>query len=375
MSLSFKTQIRVEGLNLCRAVCELENLGFELSDIRFLDKKRITFCVKSKECAKVVAYLKKKWYNTEIIGEVGLSKIFKAFKRRAIAFSLIAVAILAAVILSGTCLEIEINAPEDLTSDIVAALEEIGVKKGCNMRSVDLDETENALCVSLPDVKYAFAEKKGSKLFITVETLSTAPQPDDLTVPRDIVASCDGVVTRILVLNGTPLVSVGDTVKKGQVLIRGQNTFADGTEETATAMGEVWAETTCSHSVRFMPTTIESTPTGNVLRRKRLKIFNYFTRYDREIDFKEYSTQTTVKKLFPLGITVEYQTVFETKTVVRENTLESCYERLKLQAYEGLKAATGSNELQEIVYSTDTVGNDTFVTAKAKIIKNVAIGG
>ena len=140
-------------------------------------------------------------------------------------------------------------------------------------------------------------------------------------------------------------------------------------------MGEVWAETTYSHSVRFMPTTIESTPTGNVLRRKRLKIFNYFTRYDREIEFKEYDTQTTVKKLFPLGITVEYQTVFETKTVVRENTLESCYERLKLQAYEGLKAATGSNELQEIVYSTDTVGNDTFITAKAKIIKNVAIGG
>ena len=46
-----------------------------------------------------------------------------------------------------------------------------------------------------------------------------------------------------------------------------------------------------------------------------------------------------------------------------------------LTTYEGLKAATGSNELQEIVYSTDTVGNDTFVTAKAKIIKNVAIGG
>ena len=43
MSLSFKTQIQVEGLNLCRAVCELENLGFELSDIRFLNKKSITF--------------------------------------------------------------------------------------------------------------------------------------------------------------------------------------------------------------------------------------------------------------------------------------------------------------------------------------------
>ncbi len=375
MSLLAKVRLEAEGLNLCRALIEIEKVGVELFDVGFVEKKRITFCVKRKDCAKVVAYLKKKCYNVKIIGGVGLYGFLKSVKKHALAFIFVFVAVASAFFLGGVCLDVEINAPQDMTEDIVEALAEIGVKRGCAMRSVNLDRVENALCVALPDVKYAFAAKKGSTLFITVEKLSDAPLPNDLKEKKDVVSSCDGVVTRISVVNGTPLVKAGDTIKKGQVLIRGENVFADGTSETATAIGEVWTNTEYSFSVRFSPEVVETTVTGNVLKRKRLKIFNYVTPYDKKIEFGEYSVQTTTKRLFPLGITVEYETVYETETVVRKNTLDSCLEKLKAQAYDGLKEVTGSNQLQGVTYAVHTAGNETFVTAKVIIEQNAANGG
>lgn len=306
---------------------------------------------------------------------MGLYGFLKSVKKHTLAFMLVFVAVASAFFLGGVCLDVEINAPQDMTEDIVEALADIGVKRGCAMRSVNLDRVENALCVALPDVKYAFAAKKGSTLFITVEKLSDAPLPNDLKEKKDVVSSCDGVVTRISVVNGTPLVKAGDTIKKGQVLIRGENVFADGTSETATAIGEVWTDTEYSFSVRFSPEVVETTVTGNVLKRKRLRIFNYVTPYDKKIEFGEYSVQATIKRLFPLGITVEYETVYETATVVRENTLDSCLEKLKAQAYYGLKEVTGSNQLQGVTYVVHTAGNETFVTAKVIIEQNAANGG
>lgn len=50
----------------------------------------------------------------------------------------------------------------------------------------------------------------------------TAPDSQKDTSPKDLIATEDGVITSIITRSGVPLVHVGDTVKKGDILVSGR---------------------------------------------------------------------------------------------------------------------------------------------------------
>ena len=66
---------------------------------------------------------------------------------------------------------------------------------------------------------------------------------DRLETARDLVAACDGVIVSVNAQSGEAAVEAGDTVRKGDVLIRGEERA--GAEETRgiSARGEVVART------------------------------------------------------------------------------------------------------------------------------------
>lgn len=375
MKKIFKKRFIVEGLNLSRAITELQKEGVDLFEIKFLSQKRITFCSYVKDCDKVVAYLEKKCYNITNIEKMGVFLPYDFFKRHLVSLLMIFLCITALGITGNFCVFVEIHAPDGIVDKVAQAVEDAGVTKGVSKRKISLDAVENAVCVALPEIKYAFAKFSGSKLIVRVEMRTVAEPPTDNTQRRDLVADSSGVVERILVLNGTPMVEVGDVVQQGQILIKGETIFADGTTATARATGEVWATTEIVESVRFCPTTTELMPTGNSLKRYRIKFGKYTSEYSHKVNYLYFQSERSTARIFPLGIVVEYEKVYELHPVQKQWTLEEVLPQLQLQAYERLKTLLTGKQYDGVVYSTKRVYDDLFVTATAKITRNIAIGG
>ena len=371
-----KKRFTIEGLNLSRAVCELQNMGVEMFDITFCDVKRLTFTTYVKDCDKVVAYLEKKCYNITNIEKIGVLSSVAFLKTHLLSICMLFITIFVLCIIGTRCTDIIIYAPQDVCEEVEQTLKEMGVVKGISKKEISFDSIENAVCVATPTIKYAFASFSGSRLIIQVEMRAIADQPIDNVTPQDIVATSNGKITRILVVNGTPLVKVGDDVHVGQVLIKGETVFPDGTVTPVKAIGEVWATSTLSASVKFNPVTMQLLPTGNEITRHRLKIGNYYTEYSKTITYDYFTTYTTQARLFPIGIVVEYEKIYEMQLTEKITVLQDVLPDLQLQAYEQLKKLLKNKQYDQIVYGiVEQTPNDIFVTATTQIMQNIATGG
>lgn len=82
-----------------------------------------------------------------------------------------------------------------------------------------LQEIENRLMLEIPEIAWVGINYTGTRAVIEIVE-KTMPQQED-KAPADIVAAKDAVITEIIVLNGQPKVKKDDTVKAGDVLIRG----------------------------------------------------------------------------------------------------------------------------------------------------------
>lgn len=156
----------------------------------------------------------------QILGWGGLPASLRRFRgRQALAAGMLLFAI-GLYALSSFIWVVGVEGNERLSSEeILEACREMGLRPGAWKRGMDLDAVTNGLLESFPDISWASVSVKGTDATIRLaETIEKAEIVDKET-PCDIVAAQDGVILKITAERGTPLVSEGDVVKKGDVLI------------------------------------------------------------------------------------------------------------------------------------------------------------
>lgn len=330
-----KAAVYFEGLNIQREVNNLLKQGCLLCDLTKEDARRACVTVRVREVKKVVAYLKEKCYNVTNIKYLGLSRPFAlAFSRPALLICIV-VLLAALIFLSDRCLVIRVKSGE-YRQEVLQGLTHCGVGMGTNLKTLDIDALENKLCILL-DCSYAIISREGSTLLVEVIPRVEAQKPVDFDKGFDIVALGDGVVTRIVTLSGTPLVKVGDKVKKGQVLIKGVRTFKDGSTQPVRAVGEVYA-TAAVEAVRSLEelrwvyerTDKSVTLTDLVLAKKTVSS-------TRKIPFETYETDYSYFSLFPLGIKVITRKVYQTVLTYKDVSMEEGREVLIAKLKEDIK--------------------------------------
>lgn len=108
---------------------------------------------------------------------------------------------------------------------LLQLLKEQGVYAGCATESIHCPDLEAQIRKEYPDIGWVSVELKGTMLFVRLkETSQPAAAKEELGTSldaADIVAQKDGIIHSIVVRSGTPLVSVGDVVKKGDILVSG----------------------------------------------------------------------------------------------------------------------------------------------------------
>lgn len=258
--------------------------------------------------------------------------------------------------------DIEVNGDADAAA-VLAVLEEKGIKKGCPLSRINIDETENFLSSRIESSMYCLLDVEGCRLYVTVIERESAPPVVDLNQPVDLVSEYDGVLTRLLTVSGTPAVNVGDRISKGQVIISGVRTYNDGTTAPVRAMGEAWATVECTGEAVFSETKTVLEETGDFYYTTYIGLWGYdsIPKEKKKYEFSKFEDE--VFRLFPLGIRVVRRRVSELKERAVSASLEESLPALREEALSNALKNAPFKQYDRVEYVTFKRDNKTVVRA------------
>ena len=192
------------------------------------------------------------------LGETGAPRLVQNFRRR---YVLIAAA--AAFLLLSWCghtfiWDFEVSGNDTVVQeDILHALEHCGIGLGTRTRGIDQEYMRNHVLLELPDLSWLAVNVKGCTAHVQVVERKRPPAAVRDGDKTNVVATKDGLVTKVQALDGEKRVLPGTTVRKGQLLISGAVDHPDGTGvRFLHAQGSVWARTWYDLTVK-VPLTVE----------------------------------------------------------------------------------------------------------------------
>lgn len=123
-------------------------------------------------------------------------------------------------------------------SELYAALGEMRIVPGMS-RDIDARLISEELMARCGDLSYAGVRIEGVRLLIEAAPEAASPEVYDVGAARDLYADRSGIVVSVNVESGVPCVVPGDTVRRGQLLIRGEERVSSEETRGIAALGEV----------------------------------------------------------------------------------------------------------------------------------------
>lgn len=339
-------KIRVEGLNIDRQLARL-SASVNLFDVVRKSRKVVVFQVNREDESKALAFFPSECYNVTILGTEGVFSVFDGLKKRPALFLCVIVCFCALFFLNGFVWRVEISGEPDDVKQVESVLKQRGIGAGSLKSSLDLDLAENLICNSLQNIKYAIISLKGCTVFVELYQKDVPEDIVDLNKPQSIYSNTSGVISRMLVISGTPRVSVGDKVEKGQLLIEGVRTFADGTQTPVCAAGEVYATVTSVGYETFDGYADVTERTGKKQSFCFLSLFGFKQDENFSTSFEDFEVERKVSTLFPLPISIVHVDVYECVKKRVSLSFDDNYENLKSVALKKAVEAAGDAEISE----------------------------
>ena len=124
--------------------------------------------------------------------------------------------------LSGFIWLVEIQGNERVENEqILVFLDEHGLSVGVRKADIDRFAIERELIIHFDDISFINIGIRGTRAQVTVAETLPQEVTVDKSMPCDIIAKRDGVISSIFVSTGTPMVREGDVVLAGDVLVSG----------------------------------------------------------------------------------------------------------------------------------------------------------
>lgn len=124
---------------------------------------------------------------------------------------------------------------------LMEAFEKYGIKISAPLKILDDKDIAQKVVSEIEELSWASVNRKGTSVVIEVREKTQAPESYDDETPTNLIASEDGVIISIDSLYGVEEVKVGSAVTKGDLLISGVVSHADGKENFIHADGYVKA--------------------------------------------------------------------------------------------------------------------------------------
>ncbi|SHG85924.1 similar to stage IV sporulation protein [Thermosyntropha lipolytica DSM 11003] len=212
-------KVRLQGKRQERVINMASARGIYIWGIRKVGD-RIEFRVRDSGFEALKHIAEENGYELEVVEEKGFY-LWRGIIRRRLGFIVGAlVFILALYFLSSFVWTLEVSGNQKVDKNkilIIAA--KYGLYEGAPKWSFKRSEVEEGLLKDLSQLSYVKVDIRGVKA--NIEVVEKILPDENANTPCHLVASRDGIVCDMLVLQGEPSVKIGDVVAKGDILISG----------------------------------------------------------------------------------------------------------------------------------------------------------
>jgi similar to stage IV sporulation protein len=335
----------------------------------------LTASMKASDYKKMLSLRGKNRVFTRVTERKGLPFTLKKYRYRVGFVFGIALYFAIIIFLSNFVWNIEIVGTDRLDNQkILQALEKFGVKEGIEISSIDQQTLPSLLALEIDGIAWCSVNVEGVKVTVNISESAVTERFDN--TPGNLVAKCDGIITKIEVLNGTTAVTLGQTVKKGDLLVSGFTEYKDGSSTFGPSLGKIIAKTERNLQV-FSPFNIERiVETGEPLQKSVISFFGlniplYLGQFKGQ-----YHVSTETKKLQHNGMYIpvflKTATFTPTQTVSVTLSTEEATEIAKKMLEELEKKELLDAEIVSKELSFDVTDKGVVLNAKYICRENIA---
>lgn len=260
----------------------------------------------------------------------GLPFIIQKYKKRKAFAAGFLIAVILFCALSSFVWRIDVEGNEKVSENVILSrLAELGFKVGSPRFGVDVYHLQNEILKKEKSLSWIWVDIKGTRANVSVKEKVPAPEIIDDTVPSNIIASKDGLVTRVIALSGEAAVREGDVVDKGDLLISGVVPLDEAGEKIGAARGSVTARTWYSKDGEFPLAKTEYIPSGKKISKNTVNFFGFDVSLyiKNEIPYKYYDKKTEnntahIGKNFFLPLSHKKDTYYEKNKIETKLTTE-----------------------------------------------------
>ena len=287
--------------------------------------------------------------------KMGLPFLLNKYRKRKIFGIALLVIIVCIISVSQFIWNIEISGVDEVKqNEIMKIIENEGVKVGKYKNRIDLQSLINKIRLEREDIAWVGMEVKGTNLIIKVVEADKKPEIINEDEYCNIVASKDGIISKVEAQNGTPIVKEGDTVKKGDVLVQGwiEGKYTDN--RFVHSEGKIIAKVWYSEKEKIYYKQDYENQTGNKEKKYSININNFKINFFKTLsNFENYDTIRTIKKLkinsnFYLPIEIVLNENFE------KQKTQITYDKNEAKEI-GIKDV--KNKLEEQIHNKENISN------------------
>lgn len=222
---------------------------------------------------KLKPIIKKTGTKVTITGRFGLPFFLFRYRKRKLFFISGFGCIILVYVFSLFIWNIDISGNSSYSDEtLLTFLETQNIVHGMKKSNIDCEEIVKAIRKEYDDIVWVSASVKGTRLFVQIkenedsfQEMGTDYSSEENQVfeqGEDIVADKDCIITEIITRKGTPVVHVGDHVKKGDILVSGRVDILNDSGDTTgyhyfKADADIRGQTTINYEEKHSLTYIE----------------------------------------------------------------------------------------------------------------------
>ena len=312
---------------------------------------------------------------------LGLPRIRRLARRRGFVLILLFLAASLALFSSAFLWEIRVTGNETVpTGVILRALDACGFSEGKCWLTMESQALQSELISRVPSLEWVSFQIRGSRAEVRVYEAEPVPEILNNSEPVDLVASHAGVVTKLTVLQGAPMIERGAVAEPGQILISG--TVPDRQNETRSvhALGSVRARTYYEITACLPRAAAVCAPAGRprsrwalILGKKRINFYQNSGISSAECDTIYHEYVCAVPGLFRLPAALVREEVRPVQLQSRERTEQEARSLLEPCLLEALSRSLGEDgEILDLSFTPGASEDAYYLTLRAECEQEIA---
>lgn len=276
--------------------------------------------------------------------------------------------------------EIAVEGNENVSKgEILRALAECGVESGSFWPSWSADAIKNGVILRIPELAWVGVSVDSSRAVVRVREREPAPELRDNDEPYSVTARKTGIIERMQVYLGAPLVEVGDAVLEGEPLVSGRVESGLGSVRYVHASALVEARTYYELTV-VSPLEYEAAqPSGRHTRWALVIDSERLNLYAGGSAPEENTVRVTTEHrlewpgVFSLPVSLVQEQILEYDIIAQSADAEALAQRLEAELTERLEAELdGRGEVLSQSFSARESGGTLYVTLRAECLEDIA---